>query len=191
MSGNQQGTPQPVVLALGANLGEPLTTLTEAIEALATVPGVVVTAVSPVSCTRPVGGPDQPPYLNAVVLIETDLSARQLLATVHELEAGAGRERAIRWGPRTLDIDLIQYGAAADAQLSDDPELTLPHPRAAERAFVLVPWSQADPAARLGDALGSRSVARLAAEAADLSGLSPGPDWPADSCAARFVMGHS
>jgi dihydroneopterin aldolase/2-amino-4-hydroxy-6-hydroxymethyldihydropteridine diphosphokinase len=191
MSEAEQRVPRPVVLALGANLGDPLTTLTEAVEALATVPGLAVTAVSPLSRTAPVGGPEQPPYLNAVVIAETTLSARQLLASAPEVEAGAGRERAIRWGPRTLDIDLIQYGAARDALLSDDPELTLPHPRAAGRAFVLVPWSQAEPAARLADALGTRAVALLAAEAPDLAGLSAGPDWPAGSCAARLVAARS
>jgi 2-amino-4-hydroxy-6-hydroxymethyldihydropteridine diphosphokinase len=92
-----------------------------------------------------VGGPPQPDYLNAVLLIQTGLPPRDLLDAIHAIEAGFGRVRAERFGPRTLDIDIISY----QGQVSDDPELTLPHPRAHERLFVLLPWSDLDPGAEL------------------------------------------
>jgi 2-amino-4-hydroxy-6-hydroxymethyldihydropteridine diphosphokinase len=95
--------------------------------------------------TAPVGGPEQPDYLNAVLLIQTSLPPRELLAGVLAIEARHGRVRDIRFGPRTLDIDIISY---AD-QVSTDPVLILPHPRAHERAFVLAPWHDIDPDATL------------------------------------------
>jgi 2-amino-4-hydroxy-6-hydroxymethyldihydropteridine diphosphokinase len=104
-----------------------------------------VLAISPVYETAPVGGPAQPDYLNAVLLVQTGLPARDLLDAIHAIEASFGRVRAERFGPRTLDIDIICYAG----QVSDDPELTLPHPRAHERAFVLAPWLDIDPAAEL------------------------------------------
>ena len=101
--------------------------------------------------TDPVGGPDQPDYENRVLVARTRLSASSLLRRLHGIEADHGRERAVRWGARTLDLDLISYGSPGgdDEVVSERPELTLPHPRAGERAFVLVPWLDADPAARL------------------------------------------
>lgn len=183
----------PVVLALGANLGDPLAALTAAVDRLAEVDGLTLVAVSPLARTEPVGGPDQPPYLNAVVLARTVLSPRVVLAAAQQVEQAAGRERLVRWGPRTLDVDLIQYGGGdgdADGDgtvLSDDPVLTLPHPRAHERAFVLWPWVQADPGARLVTAAGvARDVVRLAEAAPDRPGLVPGPAWPAGTVAATL-----
>jgi dihydroneopterin aldolase/2-amino-4-hydroxy-6-hydroxymethyldihydropteridine diphosphokinase len=174
----------PVVLALGANLGDPLATLTTAVEQLAEVDGLDLVAVSPLARTEPVGGPEQPAYLNAVVLARTTLTPRAVLAAAHLVELRAGRERLVRWGPRTLDVDVIQYGGTT----SDDPDLTLPHPRAHERAFVLWPWAQADPQARLVSVGGEvADVARLAEQAADRAGLEAGPDWPAGSVAARLM----
>src|SRR5690348_8778534 len=105
----------PVVLALGANLGDPLATLTRAVEQLAAVDGLAIDVVSPLARTEPVGGPDQPAYLNAVVLARTRLTPVELLAAAQAVEQAAGRERLVRWGPRTLDIDLIQYGAGDQA----------------------------------------------------------------------------
>jgi dihydroneopterin aldolase / 2-amino-4-hydroxy-6-hydroxymethyldihydropteridine diphosphokinase len=133
------------VLALGSNLGDRLETLQRAVDALAATPGLDVAAVSPVYETDPVGGPDQPDYLNAVVLADTSLLPGALLGRAHEIEAAAQRTREVRWGPRTLDIDVIAYGG----QTSSDPELILPHPRAHERAFVLAPWLDIDPSAEL------------------------------------------
>jgi 2-amino-4-hydroxy-6-hydroxymethyldihydropteridine diphosphokinase len=124
------------VLALGANLGDPLAALQAAVDALGGAGKVL--AVSGVYQTAPVGGPPQPDYLNAVLLLETALTPTELLAFAHAVESGAGRERQERWGPRTLDIDVIAY----DDLVSADPSLTLPHPRAHERGFVLVPWAE-------------------------------------------------
>jgi 2-amino-4-hydroxy-6-hydroxymethyldihydropteridine diphosphokinase len=134
-----------VVLALGSNLGDRQDILQGAVDAIVGLPGVRVTAVSPVYQTAPVGGPAQPDYLNAVVLADAARPARDLLDRLHEIEAAFDRVRLVRWGPRTLDIDLITFGR----ERSDDPELTLPHPRAHERAFVLAPWHDADPDAEL------------------------------------------
>ncbi len=134
-----------VVLALGSNLGDRLATLQRAVDELAATPGLDVVTVSPVYETAPVGGPEQPDYLNAVVLAETSRPAGDLLRRAQEIEAAAQRRRDVRWGPRTLDIDVIVYGD----ETSGDPALTLPHPRAHERAFVLAPWHDADPAAEL------------------------------------------
>ena len=134
-----------VVLALGSNLGDRQDILQGALDAIVGLPGVRVTAVSPVYQTVPVGGPAQPDYLNAVVLAETALPPRELLDRLHEIEAAFDRVRVVRWGPRTLDIDIIVVGG----ERSDDPQLTLPHPRAHERAFVLAPWRDVDPDAVL------------------------------------------
>ena len=136
------------VLSVGSNLGDRLGTLQGCVQAIGDLPETDVLAVSPVYETAPVGGPAQPDYLNAVLVIETGLAPRDLLAATQRIEADFGRVRgegAERFGPRTLDIDIIAY----DEQISDDPVLTLPHPRAYERAFVLAPWHDLDPAARL------------------------------------------
>jgi 2-amino-4-hydroxy-6-hydroxymethyldihydropteridine diphosphokinase len=132
------------VLALGANLGDRMAALQRAVDVLAAAPSVTVVAVSPVYETAPVG-PPQPDYLNAVVVVDTSLGGRELLDLAHLIEAELGRERQERFGPRTLDVDVLDFGE----QRSDDPVLTLPHPRAHERAFVLAPWSDVDPDAEV------------------------------------------
>ena len=137
-------TPRAVI-AMGSNLGDRLDNLQGGLDALFDAPGLTLAAVSPVFETCPVGGPQQPAYLNAVVIAETTLPARAVLDRCHGVEAAFGRTRTEVWGPRTLDLDLIIYGD----EVSDDPELTLPHPRAHERAFVLAPWLAADPQAWL------------------------------------------
>ena len=152
-----------VVLALGSNLGDRQDILQGAVDAIVGLPGMRVTAVSPVYETVPVGGPAQPDYLNAVVLADAARPARELLDRLHEIEAAFDRVRVVRWGPRTLDIDVVDFGG----ERSDDPELTLPHPRAHERAFVLGPWRDVDPDAALP---GRGPVAELLAKA-DRSGL--------------------
>ncbi|MGV9774611.1 2-amino-4-hydroxy-6-hydroxymethyldihydropteridine diphosphokinase [Streptosporangium sp. NPDC003464] len=134
-----------VVLALGSNLGDRFETLQGALDALFDAPGLDFVAVSPVYETDPFGGPEQGPYLNAVVIAQTTLGPRTLLERAQGVENAFGRVRQERWGPRTLDVDLIAVGDVT----ADDPELTLPHPRAHERAFVLVPWLRADPDAVL------------------------------------------
>ena len=133
------------VVALGSNLGDRRAALQSALRLLRGTPGVAVRAVSPVYETEPVGGPEQPRYLNAVLLLRTALPARALLARAQEVERELGRERRERWGPRTIDVDLI----AVDGCVSDDPALTLPHPRAHQRAFVLAPWADVDAHAAL------------------------------------------
>ncbi|WP_433514454.1 2-amino-4-hydroxy-6-hydroxymethyldihydropteridine diphosphokinase [Nonomuraea sp. CA-143628] len=131
-----------VVLSLGSNLGRRFQTLQDAIDTLFDAPGLEFVASSPVYETDPVGGPaGQRPYLNAIVIAETSLQPQALLERAQGVENAFGRERNERWGPRTLDIDLIVVGDT----VSDDPDLTLPHPLAHERAFVLVPWADVDP----------------------------------------------
>jgi 2-amino-4-hydroxy-6-hydroxymethyldihydropteridine diphosphokinase len=132
-------------LALGSNQGNRLENLQGAVDALAETDGVEIAAVSGVFETDPVGGPQQPDYLNAVVVVLTSLSARELLGRAHEIEQQFGRKRAERWGPRTLDVDIVAVGD----ELVDEPDLVVPHPMAAERAFVLLPWLDADPDATL------------------------------------------
>lgn len=125
------------VLSIGSNLGDRLAHLRSVVEALRPV------RVSSVYETAPWGGVEQADFLNAVVIAEdADLDAYGWLARAQELEAAAGRVREVRWGPRTLDVDVIDV----DGIVSADPVLTLPHPRAHERAFVLVPWAEIDPA---------------------------------------------
>ncbi|MDP9240407.1 MAG: 2-amino-4-hydroxy-6-hydroxymethyldihydropteridine diphosphokinase [Actinomycetota bacterium] len=130
-----------VVLSVGSNVGDRLAHLQSAADALRD--GLM--AVSPVYETEPFGTEPQPAYLNAVLIAEADLDAHAWLAQARAIEAAAGRERPRRWAPRTLDVDLIVVGRTRSA----DPELTLPHPRAHERAFVLVPWLDVEPDAVL------------------------------------------
>lgn len=137
------------VLSLGSNLGDRLAALQSAVDAMRPW----LRAVSPVYETPPWGPVPQADYLNAVVVVADESAGpREWLTRAQAAENAAGRTRGIRWGPRTLDVDVV----AVDDVVSDDPELTLPHPRAAERAFVLVPWLAADPAATLsGKPLGA------------------------------------
>jgi dihydroneopterin aldolase/2-amino-4-hydroxy-6-hydroxymethyldihydropteridine diphosphokinase len=160
------GQPVTAVLALGTNLGDREATLRAALAGLSDVPDLRVDAVSPVVETDPVGGPEQPDFLNAVVLVTTGLSARELLAVGQSLEAEQGRERNVRWGPRTLDVDVIRYGDL----LSTDPVLELPHPRAGQRPFVLVPWLAVDPQAWLPSGSGPVPVRSLPAATGSGSG---------------------
>ena len=132
-------------LSLGSNLGDRLDHLSKAITALANQPKIKVLKVSSVYQTKPVGGPEQEDYLNAVAKIQTELSALELLDVTQSIENNEGRIREVRWGPRTLDIDVLTY----DDLISADEKLTLPHPRISERAFVLVPFFEIDPQATI------------------------------------------
>ena len=132
-------------LSLGSNLGDRLNHLSKAVTALAKQPRIKVIKVSSVYQTKPVGGPEQDDYLNAVVKIQTELSAHELLAVTQSIENNEGRVREVRWGPRTLDIDVLTY----DDLISADDKLTLPHPQISERAFVLVPFFEIDPQATI------------------------------------------
>lgn len=130
-------------LALGSNLGDRLEYLQGAVDALTESPEIYAVAVSPVYESEPVGPRDQPPFLNAVLVVDTSLSVRTVLERAQAVEAAYGRVRdpQQRWGPRQLDVDVLAVG---DKVVHDD-DLAVPHPRLAERAFVLVPWADVDP----------------------------------------------
>jgi len=131
------------VVSLGANIGDPKANLDLAVALLREATDVI--AVSRYLQTKPIGGPEQPDYLNAVAIVESELPAKDLLALLNGIETAMGRTREIHWGPRVIDLDLIQYGGL----LVHDEKLTLPHPRAHERRFVLAPWFEIEPEAIL------------------------------------------
>jgi 2-amino-4-hydroxy-6-hydroxymethyldihydropteridine diphosphokinase len=133
------------VFSLGSNMGDRLANLQDGLNTLLEAPGIHSVAVSPVYETEPVGGPPQDAYLNAILIVDTDLSAHALLERALAVEAVYGRERNEHWGPRTLDIDIIVIGD----RRADDADLQRPHPRAHERAFVLAPWLAIDPQAEI------------------------------------------
>ncbi len=132
-------------IGLGSNLGDRARLVAEAVGKLAEI-GTVVRVASLYE-TAPVGGPEQGPYLNTVAILDTEQTAQELLAHCLEIERGAGRERLERWGPRTLDLDILLYGESS----VDEEGLTIPHPRMTERRFVLEPLLEAWPDAALPD----------------------------------------
>lgn len=146
-------------LAFGGNLDDPVEAFAAALRALKQNPANVLLRQSSVYRTAPWGKLDQPDFLNMAVLMETALPAVDLLALCLEIERERGRERIERWGPRTLDIDLLTYGEA----VIDQPGLQVPHPRIAERAFVLTPLNEIAPHVMVGDV----TVAELHAALAD------------------------
>lgn len=157
-----KNTVNTAVLALGSNLGNSEHTLEQAVAELAAA-GVHPVRASGLYVTDAVGGPaNQPPYVNAVIEVCTGLDPYRLLQACHAVEAAHKRVRTVRWGPRTLDIDIITYNTLT----SRDERLILPHPRAHERAFVLVPWAQANPQAVLPVWVASGWVERPVAELA-------------------------
>ncbi len=160
------------ILSLGSNLGDRERNLRDAVADIGALSGVTLVATSGVvetAAMKPEGvDASAPAYLNAIAKVRTTLSPDDLLARLNEIEASHGRVRDIRWGDRTLDIDIVAYGAL----IQDDPGLTLPHPRAAERSFVLVPWLDLDSEAVLpgvgridGLPAATMDVARYPAEA--------------------------
>ena len=154
-----------IVYSVGSNLGDRLNYLQGAVDALRDTPDVIVVDVSSVYETEPVGGPeDSPAFLNLVVVAETTLEPRTLLERALAIEDAFGRERGEKWAPRTLDVDLIMVGNTT----SEVDDLRLPHPLAAERAFVLLPWLEID---SKGEIPGVGSVADLAAAAAGTDGV--------------------
>jgi 2-amino-4-hydroxy-6-hydroxymethyldihydropteridine diphosphokinase len=154
-------------VSIGSNLGDRLARLQLAVDALR--PWLI--AASPVYETAPWGPVPQPNYLNAVLLVRDEAAEpREWLQRARAAESAAGRAREQRWGPRTLDVDIV----AVDDVRSDDPELTLPHPRAAQRAFVLVPWLAADPSAQLNGLAVADLVAAL--PAGEVGGVRLVPD---------------
>ena len=136
-------------VGLGSNLGEREATLWKALEGLGATERIEVVAVSSFRETDPVGVVDQPRFVNAAAALETSLPPRELLERLLDVERSLGRDRAVeeRWGPRTLDLDLLLYGG----ETIDEPGLEVPHPRLAERAFVLEPLLELDPDLRLPD----------------------------------------
>lgn len=150
-------------LGLGSNLGDRLASLQGAVDLLKREEGVRVTASSRVWQTEPVGGPEQPDYLNAVLQVETDRSPRDLLTACLRVEASLGRVRAERWGPRTIDVDVLLY----DGRAIDEPGLVVPHPRIAERAFVILPLLELERDPVLPDGR------HLVDERLDVSGVAP------------------
>jgi 2-amino-4-hydroxy-6-hydroxymethyldihydropteridine diphosphokinase len=129
------------VLGLGANLGDPVAALQSAVDLLAADDRTDVVAASQVYRSAPIGGPEQPDYVNAVIVIATDRRSWEVLELAHAIEQANDRVREERWGPRTLDVDVIAF----DAVVSNDPDLTLPHPRSHERLFVVLPWLEVEP----------------------------------------------
>ena len=155
-------TAQTAFLGLGSNQGDRAALLAQAVSRLNGVPGIQVVAVSSLYATAPVGVEDQPEFLNAAAEIRTVLAPRELLAACLRTEAGLGRVRTERWGPRTIDLDVLLYG---DRRLAEEG-ITLPHPRLPERAFVLAPLAEIAP----GLVLEGRTIAERAA-AIDRSGV--------------------
>ncbi|MGI5221840.1 2-amino-4-hydroxy-6-hydroxymethyldihydropteridine diphosphokinase [Nocardia sp. CA-290969] len=164
------------ILSIGSNMGDRLALLRGAVAGF----GPRIRAVSPVYTTAPWGGVEQDDFLNAVLVAEDPAyDCRDWLAHGQRLEQGAGRERTVRWGARTLDVDIVTcaepVAGGFRACRSTDPELTLPHPRAHERAFVLVPWLDVEPDAVLDVAGAGRPVRDLLAEldTAEVAGVRP------------------
>jgi 2-amino-4-hydroxy-6-hydroxymethyldihydropteridine diphosphokinase len=133
------------VLSLGSNLGDRVDNLQSGIDTLFDAPGLEFVVISPIYETEPIGGPPQGDFLNVIIIANSRLAPESLLERVLNIEEAMARKREVRWGPRTLDIDIVMMGDVT----SDDPALVLPHPRAHERAFVLVPWHEVDPDAYL------------------------------------------
>jgi 2-amino-4-hydroxy-6-hydroxymethyldihydropteridine diphosphokinase len=154
-----------IVLGLGSNVGDSAVILQGAVDDLGATEGITITAVSSVFETDPVGGPEQPAFLNAVAIGRTSLLDHELLAATQAVEQHWHRTREVRWGPRTLDIDIV----AIDEETIDTPDLLVPHPLAHERAFVLVPWQDVDPGGYL---VGHGPVADLLV-VVDASGVRP------------------
>ena len=153
-----------VVYSIGSNLGDRMSNLQGAVDAIRDTPDVIVVDVSSVYESDPVGGPaGSPKFLNLVIVAETTLEPRTLLERAQAIEDAFGRVRGERWAPRTLDVDLIMVGKTQ----SDQPDLRLPHPLAHQRAFVLAPWAEIDPR---GSLTGKGAVADLV-NAVDLSSM--------------------
>lgn len=148
-----------VTLGLGSNLGDRFAALQGGVDGWEAVVTSRVVAVSGVYESAAVGGPKQPDYLNAVMIIETGLPVEQVLEKAQGIERRWRRDRTVRWGPRTLDIDILSYGTTA----VESERLTLPHPRAAQRWFVMLPWAEVDGDSALRIAGPSAAPARRAA----------------------------
>lgn len=183
-----------VAIALGSNLGDRLANLRRAVTALQQLGEM--TAVSSLYETEPVGGPEQGPYLNAVVVLDSTLDPARLLEEALRIEDEAGRVRSQRWAPRTLDLDLITAVGPEGAVRRHPPDLSLPHPRAAERAFVLVPLAEAWPQAPLGDLTAAEALAGLSRAGVEELGADwlvdrPGRGWVMVLVQGLLLLGHA
>lgn len=154
-------------LNLGANLGDAADTLDQAVDALDRHPRITVRRRSSLYRTAPWGGVEQNDFLNLGLIVTTSLPARELLAVAQGIEVACGRTRELRWGPRTLDIDLIRFGKGDRELVLDTPVLTLPHPRAHERAFVLAPWAELNEDTEIDTPTGRRSIGAVLADLGD------------------------
>lgn len=157
-----------VYVGIGSNIDGPQERILRAVDSLDRLPTTRVVSVSQLYLNPPMGPADQPHYVNAVARLQTRMEPRRLLGFLQEIEAANGRARDRHWGPRTLDLDILTYG---DLE-TDDPELTLPHPGIADRAFVLVPWAEIAPDLLI-PGLGRVSDLRDALPAAALQALDP------------------
>jgi len=148
-----------VLVAFGANLGNPVETVQLAYRELAGV--LTAVASSQLYRSKPVGGVEQNDFINAVALFDTELAGLDILAKLHEIEDAHSRTREVRWGPRTLDLDVIALWENGDPVTSSDPILTLPHPRAWERVFVTAPWTALKLDGQLSELPGAGPVDKL------------------------------
>jgi len=148
-----------VLVAFGANLGNPVETVQLAYRELAGV--LTAVASSQLYRSKPVGGVEQDDFINAVALFDTELAGLDILAKLHEIEDAHSRTREVRWGPRTLDLDVIAIWENGDPVTSSDPILTLPHPRAWERVFVTAPWTALKLNGQFGELPGAGPVDKL------------------------------
>ncbi len=150
-------------IALGSNQGARANHMRQAVAGMRALG--TIEAISGLYETEPVGGPAQDPFLNAVVILDTDLAAAKLLDSLQQIETAHDRVRTVRWGPRTLDLDIV----AVDDQVIDTPDLKVPHPRAAQRLFVLQPLCDVWPAAMVGDGLtAAAALATVSGQAVEL-----------------------
>lgn len=144
------------IIALGSNLDQPIEKIKLALKTIAHHAGINILACSSLYLTKPVGYLDQPDFINAVCMVSTTLEADELLKTLHSIEAEFGRKRSFRNAPRTLDLDLIDY----EHKSYQTPQLILPHPRATERSFVMLPLAEIAPDYRIGDADTAQALAQ-------------------------------
>lgn len=148
-----------VLIAFGSNLGDPVVTVQLAYRELSKV--LIPVASSHLYRSKPVGGVEQDDFINAVALFDTELSGLDILTKLHEIEDAHSRTRELRWGPRTLDLDVIALWENGDPVTSSDPILTLPHPRAWERVFVTAPWTALKLDGQFGELPGAGPVDKL------------------------------
>lgn len=162
LEGKTPGNERPVLcyIGLGANIGDSRATIVEALKRLNELANLTVNNVAPLYRTAPIGYTEQNYFINTVAEVSTTLTPRQLLAALQQIEHYLGRVRVVRWGPRTVDLDILLYG---DQEIME-PELQIPHPRMAQRAFVMVPLADLNPGLVIGGQKAQLLAGRLAEE---------------------------